>query len=71
MWVRLASRPGEHRIDIENTDAPRLYRDVSIAIAVCRDEFGYFGPITLSTEKQPQGAIGAAAKAADSNGDAD
>ena len=28
------------------------------AIAMCRDDFGYFGPITLSTDRQPSGQGG-------------
>ena len=30
--------------------------DVARAIAMCRDDFGYFGPITLSTDRQPAGS---------------
>jgi hypothetical protein len=30
-----------------------LYRDVSLAVAACRDDFGYFGPIILSTDRHP------------------
>ena len=71
MWVRLASRPGEYRLNIYKSDAPKVYRDVSLAIACCRGEFGYFGPITLSTDKQPDGAVGRAATAADAGGDAE
>jgi hypothetical protein len=68
MWVRLASRPGEFRVNIYKSDAPKIYRDVGLAIASCRDDFGYYGPITLSTDKQPQGAVGQAATAAETNG---
>jgi len=71
MWVRLASRPGEFRLNIYKSDAPKVYRDVSLAIACCREDFGYFGPITLSTDKQPDGAVGRAATAADASGDAE
>ena len=71
MWVRLASRPGEYRLNIYKSDAPKVYRDVSLAIACCREDFGYFGPITLSTDKQPDGAVGRAATAADASGDAE
>jgi hypothetical protein len=71
MWVRLASRPGEYRLNIYKSDAPKIYRDVSLAIACVRDDFGYYGPITLSTEKQPQGIIGQAAKAAETDGEGD
>ena len=40
------------------SDEPRVYRDVARAIAMCRDDFGYFGPITLSTDRQPSDAGG-------------
>ncbi|ODT56876.1 MAG: hypothetical protein ABS77_13650 [Phenylobacterium sp. SCN 69-14] len=53
VWLRLAGRPGEHRLAMFKSDEPRLYRDVARAIAMCRDDFGYFGPITLSTDRQP------------------
>ena len=58
MWVRLASRPGEFRLNIYKSDAPKVYRDVSLAIACCRGEFGYFGPIILSTDRHPSHVSG-------------
>jgi hypothetical protein len=70
VWVRLASRPGEFRLNIYKSDQPKVYRDVGLAIATCRDDFGYFGPITLSTDKHPDGAVGRAADGADSSGEA-
>lgn len=56
VWLRLAGRSGEHRLAMFKSDEPRVYRDVARAIAMCRDDFGYFGPITLSTDRQPSGA---------------
>ncbi|MCR5881213.1 hypothetical protein [Phenylobacterium sp. J367] len=56
VWLRLAGRSGEHRLAMFKSDEPRVYRDVARAIAMCRDDFGYFGPITLSTDRQPDGA---------------
>ena len=56
VWLRLAGRSGEHRLAMFKSDAPRVYRDVARAIAMCRDDFAYFGPITLSTDRQPSGA---------------
>ena len=47
VWLRLAGRSGEHRLAMFKSDEPRVYRDVARAIAMCRDDFGYFGPITL------------------------
>lgn len=58
VWLRLAGRAGEHRLSLFKSDEPRLYRDVARAIAMCRDDWGYFGPIILSTDKQPGGAAG-------------
>jgi len=71
VWVRLASRPGEYRLNIYKSDAPKVYRDVGRAIAACRDDFGYYGPITLSTERQPKGAVGEAAHAAERKDEAE
>ncbi len=65
MWVRLASRAGEYRLNIYKSDAPKVYRDVALAVASCRQDFGYFGPITLSTDKLPTGDVGQASKDAD------
>ncbi|HZK98326.1 MAG TPA: hypothetical protein VFC47_00370 [Caulobacteraceae bacterium] len=67
MWVRLQTRAGEYRINVYKSDAPKIYRDVGLAIACCRQDFGYFGPITLSTDKLPGGAAGQASKDADMN----
>ena len=69
VWVRLASRSGEYRLNIYKSDQPKIYRDVGLAVAACREDFGYFGPITLSTERVPSGA-GQSAKDADSDSDA-
>lgn len=57
VWLRLAGRSGEHRLAMFKSDEPRTYRDVARAIAMCRDDFGYFGPITLSTDRQPKEAL--------------
>ena len=70
MWVRLTSRAGEYRLNIYKSDAPKIYRDVGLAIAACREDFGYFGPITLSTERLRQGGGGAPATEAEIGGDA-
>ena len=57
VWLRLAGRSGEHRLAMFKSDEPRVYRDVARAIAMCRDDFGYFGPITLSTDRQPKDVV--------------
>ena len=64
-WVRLASRPGEFRVNVYKAADPKVYRDVALAIAACRKDFGYYGPISLSTDKQSDGDVGRAATAAD------
>jgi hypothetical protein len=53
MWVRLANRPGEFRLNLFKSDQPKTYRDVDLAIATVRDDFGYYGSITLATDKTP------------------
>jgi hypothetical protein len=53
MWVRLANRPGEFRLNLFKSDQPKTYRDVDLAIATVRDDFGYYGSITLATERGP------------------
>jgi len=56
MWVRLARRPGEYRLNLFKSDQPKTYRDLKLAVACCRRDFGYYGPITLSTDKTPDAA---------------
>jgi len=56
MWVRLARRPGEYRLNLFKSDQPKTYRDLKLAVACCRRDFGYYGPITLSTDKLPDAA---------------
>lgn len=58
VWLRLAGRAGEYRLAKFKSDAPKLYRDVSLAVAACRDDFGYFGPIILSTDRHPSDVSG-------------
>lgn len=53
VWVRLADRPGECRINHFKSDQPKVYRNVALAVALCREDLGYFGPITLVTDRGP------------------
>ena len=53
IYVRLTGRPGEHRVNMFKSDQPKTYRDVDLALACVRDDFGYFGSITLVTELTP------------------
>jgi hypothetical protein len=55
LWVRLKNRPGEFRVNQFKSDRPRTYKDVALAIACCREDFGYTGAITLVTERLPGG----------------
>lgn len=67
MWVRLKDRPGEFRLNRFQSEHPKTYKDVALAVACCRRDFGYTGAITLLTERIPGGPNGTAAKAADHN----
>ena len=60
IYVRMAHRPGEHRVNMFKSDQPKTYRDVDLALATIRDDFGYYGPVTLITElTAPPRAAGA------------
>ena len=52
VWVRLADRAGEFRINQFHNDQPKTYREVSLAIAMLRDDFGYFGSISVQTDRR-------------------
>ena len=52
LWVRLADRPGEFRLNMFHSDAPRTYKDVALAIASIRGDFGFFGEITVATDRR-------------------
>ena len=67
MWVRLKDRPGEFRLNRFQSEHPKTYKDVALAVASCRRDFHYQGPITLITERIPGGPDGVAAKTADRN----
>jgi len=53
LYFRLSDRPGEFRLNQYKVDEPKTYRDVTLAFAILRDDFHYFGPVTASTEKRP------------------
>lgn len=67
MWVRLINRPGEYRLNLFKSDQPKTYRDVDLAIATVRDDFGYYGSITLATEQRPKVGKAQAGPIADSD----
>ena len=51
MFVRLSDRAGEFRLNLYKSADPKTYKDVALAVATLREDFGYFGPIILSTER--------------------
>ena len=71
IWVRLKDRPGEFRLNRFQSEEPKTYKDVALAVACCRRDFGYLGAITLVTERIPGKPNGAGAKPADRNVDPD
>ena len=40
MWVRLANRGGEFRVNLFRSDQPKTYKDLDLAMATIRDDFG-------------------------------
>jgi len=52
IWFRLSERPGEFRLNQFDYDQPKTYKDVALAIATIRDDFGFYGTIALSTERR-------------------
>ncbi len=53
IWFRLSDRPGEFRLNLAKFDQPKTYKDVALAIAAIRQDFGYLGTIFLSTDRRP------------------
>lgn len=56
IFLRMAGRRGEYRLNVYRSDQPKTYRDVRLAIETIRAEFGWTGSIMLSTEKPPSQA---------------
>jgi hypothetical protein len=53
VWVRLGDRPGEFRVNQFQNDRAKTYRDLNLAVATLRNEFGYAGNISLQTDRRP------------------
>lgn len=53
VWVRLADRPGEYRINQYHADVAKVFKDPSFAIAALRNDFHYYGDIILATDRRP------------------
>ena len=55
IWFRLSDRTGEFRLNLAKSDEAKTYRDVALAFATIREDFGYIGPITCLTERYRSG----------------
>lgn len=53
VWVRLGDRPGEFRVNQFQNDRAKTYRDLNLAVATLRNEFGYAGAIAVQTDRRP------------------
>ncbi len=54
IWLRLSDRAGEFQLHKQDVAEPRVYKDLGLAVATIRKEFGYLGTIALSTERRAQ-----------------
>jgi len=54
IWVRLDDRPGEFRVNHFHSDEPKTYADVNLTIGILRKDFGYYGALTLTTDRRPE-----------------
>jgi hypothetical protein len=52
VWMRLGDRPGEFRLNQFHADAPKTFKDVGLAIAALRNDFGYYGEIAVATDRR-------------------
>ena len=48
--VRLSGEKGEYLVNKFDSDLPRTYKDVALAIRTVRQDMGYRGAIVLSTD---------------------
>ena len=61
--------PGEYRLNLFKSDQSKTYRVVDLAIAMVRNDFGYYGSITLAPEQRPKAAKAQAGPIANSGED--
>jgi hypothetical protein len=54
--LRMSDRAGEFQLYKQDVAEPRLYKDLGLAVATIRKDFGYLGTITLSTDRRPETA---------------
>jgi len=52
--LRLVGEKGEYLVNKYESDVPKLYKNVGLAIATIRQELGYRGAIMLTTEMAPK-----------------
>ena len=52
----MSDRPGEFQLHKQDAAEPRLYRDLGLAIAMIRNELGYYGHIGLTTDRRAPAA---------------
>ena len=53
LWMRLADREGEFRLNHFHQDVAKTWADVNFAIATLRNDFAYYGGIALTTDRRP------------------
>lgn len=51
IWLRLADRQGEFLVNRFDSDAPRAYKDVALAIDTIYRDMKYRGAIVISTDR--------------------
>jgi hypothetical protein len=56
VWMRLADRPGEFRLNQFHADAAKTFKDVGLAIHALRTDFGFYGEIAVATDRRPKSA---------------
>lgn len=54
--LRMSDRAGEFQLYKQDIAEPRSYKDLGLAVATIRKEFGFLGTITLSTDRRPASA---------------
>lgn len=53
--LRMSDRPGEFQLYKQDVAEPRTYKDLGLAVATIRKEFGFLGTIPLSTDRRSIG----------------
>ncbi len=53
LGLRLGDRPGEFRLNHFHADAPKTFKDVALAVASLRSDFGCYTEMAMTTGRQP------------------